>query len=326
MWLTLAILAYFSLALSSFLDKYILGGPLPSPKIYTFYTGFLSFSAMLIVPFGIFLSLGPLPYLQRIFPEGLGILFIPDISLILLSLGTGMIFLFALFVYFKGIYDFEISRIVPAVGGMAPIFTLILVYFFTFIPLELGFQKRILSPNEYLALAFLVMGSIILTLHRKKIATFESLKASMIASFLFSLDLILTKLVYTYLPFWTGFVWIRLGEFLGAIFFLFSFEVRTNIFRHEKGFGRKIIPLFVFTKGAGATGRVLQSGAIYLSPLVFLPIINALSGIQYVFLIILASIFFLKFPKILREEISKKVLVQKTLAVWLIVAGLFLLF
>lgn len=325
MWLTLAILAYFSLALASFLDKYILGGALPSSKIYTFYTGFLSSLAILIVPLGVFLSLGPLPFLQKIFPEGLGILFIPNLYLILLSFGTGIVFLLALFVYFKGICDFEVSRIVPSVGGMTPIFTLILVYLFTFIPLELGFQKRILSFNEYLALTFLIMGSVILTLHQKKFSTLGSLRISIIASFLFSLDLILTKLVYTFLPFWTGFIWIRLGEFSGAMFLLFFLEVRKNVFRHEKGFARKIAPLFILTKGAGAMGRVLQSGAIYLGPLVVLPIINALSGVQYVFLIILASFLFLKFPKILKEEISKKVLIQKTLAVWLVVAGLFLL-
>jgi len=39
----------------------------------------------------------------------------------------------------------------------------------------------------------------------------------------------------------------------------------------------------------------------------------------------LAILFFFKFPKILKEEISKKILLQKTIAIWLIVAGLVLL-
>lgn len=325
MWLTLVILAYFSIALASFLDKYILGGLLPSPKIYTFYTGILSILAILIIIFGIFLSLGPLPSLQKIFPEGLGIFFIPNLFLILLSLGTGIIFILALLTYFKGIYNFEVSRIGPAVGGLTPVFTLILVYLFAFIPLELGFQKKFLTPKEYLALICLILGSVVLTIHWKKLTSLKSLKISIIASFLFSLELILTKLVYTYLPFWTGFIWLRMGGFLGALLLLFSFEVRTKIFRHEKGFSQKLAPLFIFTKGAGAMGRALQSGAIYFSPLIFLPIINALSGIQYVFLIILATIFFFKFPKILKEEVSREVLVQKTLGIWLIAVGLFLL-
>ena len=96
MWLTLAILAYFSIALAAFLDKYILGGPLPSPKIYSFYTGLLSLSALLIVPFGVLLSLGPFPSLQTIFPESFEIFFIPSFPLIILSLVTGIIFLLSI--------------------------------------------------------------------------------------------------------------------------------------------------------------------------------------------------------------------------------------
>lgn len=325
MWFTLAILAYFSIALAAFLDKYILGGPLPSPKIYSFYIGLLSLSVLLIVPFGILLSLGPFPSLEIIFPEAFEIFFIPSFSLIILSLITGIIFLLALFFYYRGVYDFEISRIGPAVGGIVPLFTLALIYFFTFIPLNLGFQRQVLIPREYLALIFLVLGSIILTLHREKLATFKSLKISIIASFLFSLAFVLTKLVYTFLPFWTGFIWIKLGGFLGALFLLFSYEIRKGIFRHERGFGKKIALPFIFARGAGAMGGVLQNGAIFLAPMIFLPLINALTGIQYVFLIILATLLFFKFPQILKEEISKRVLLQKTLAVWLIVAGLALL-
>jgi len=325
MWLTLAISAYFFLALASFLDKYILGGALPSSKIYTFYTGILSLLAILIIIFGSFLSLNYFPLLQRFFPEGLGFLFIPELHLILLSLSTGIIFLLALLVYFKGVHGFEVSRIAPAVGGITPIFILILIYLFTITSLGTDFQKRILTPREYSALAFLILGSIILTLHREKLTTLKGLRIAIIASFLFSLEFVLTKIIYTRLPFWTGFIWIRAGEFLGAISLLFFSDVRNRIFRHGKGFGKKIAPSFILTKTSGALGRVLQSAAIYLSPLAFLPIINALNGIQYVFLIILATVFFFKFPKILKEEISKKVLVQKTLAVWLIVAGLFFL-
>lgn len=325
MWLILAISSYFFLALASFLDKYILGGPLPSSKIYTFYTGILSLLAIFIIIFGGFFSLNLLPILQKVFPEGLGFLFIPNLFLTLLSLATGSIFLLALLVYFKGIHSFEVSRLAPAVGGMTPIFILILIYFFTFIPLEADFQKIILTPKEYLALIFLILGSVILTLHREKLTTLKSFKIAIIASFLFGLEFVLTKIVYTYLPFWTGFIWIRAGGFLGAISLLLFFDVRTKVFRHGKGFAKKIAPSFIFTKISGATGRVLQNAAIYLSPLAFLPIINALNGIQYVFLIILATIFFFKFPRILKEEISKKVLVQKTLAIWLIMAGLFFL-
>ncbi|MCD6178159.1 hypothetical protein J7K03_02835 [bacterium] len=325
MWLILAILAYFFLALSAFFDKYILGGGLPSPKIYCFFAGVISVSALGIIPLGVLLSLGPFPALSKIFPDGFALFFIPAPELILLSFFAGISFLSGLLIYYKGVYKFEVSRIAPAVGAGVPIFTLLLVWIFTFFPFLNEFQYRALIAREYFALVFLVGGSVILSIHREKLATFQSIKISAIASLLFSLSFVLTKLVYSFLPFWTGFIWIRVGVFLGALSLLVYPEVRGSIKKPAKGFAKRVALPFLFAKASGAIGGVLQNGAIFLAPLVFLPIINALSGIQYVFLMILATLFFFKFPEILKEEVSKKVLVQKTIAVWLIVAGLFLL-
>ena len=325
MWLTLTILAYLFFALASFWDKYILGGPLPSPKIYSFYVGLLALSALLLIPIGVLISFGFLTPLETIFPEPLKVFLIPELSLIILALATGMIFLLALFAYYRAIRDFEISRVVPAVGGIIPLFTLGIIYFFVFIPLELGFQKLILGSRGYLALIFLILGSVILTLHREKLATLKSLKISFIAAFLFSLSYVLSKIVYSFLPFWPGFIWIRMGTFLGAMFFLAFSEVRAGIFNRAGIFRKKIALPFLFAKGAGGLGSIFQNRAIFLAPVIFLPIITALSGIQYVFLLILVTLLFFKFPKILEEEISKKVLFQKIIAILLIGTGLILL-
>ena len=109
------------------------------------------------------------------------------------------------------------------------------------------------------------------------------------------------------------------------MFFLAFHEVRNEVFAKKGIFKKKIAFTFLFTKMTGASGSILQNGAIFVAPAILIPIINALSGVQYVFLIILATLFFFKFPKILKEEISRRVLLQKTLAVWLIVTGLALL-
>jgi len=75
--------------------------------------------------------------------------------------------------------------------------------------------------------------------------------------------------------------------------------------------------------GAGAS--ILQNWAIFLAPLVYVAIINALQGINYAFLLVFIIFLSLKFPQILKEEISKKILLQKIIAILLISAGLFLL-
>lgn len=323
MWITLAILSYILLAVSAFLDKYILGGPLPSPKMYSFYTGAFSLAVLILVPIGSLVSFGLLSPLQRIFPDPSEVVFLPSFPLIILSFIAGSVFLFALYLYYKGVIEFEVSRIGPTVGAIIPLFTLGFIYLFTFFPLDLGFKKETLTFYNFLALAFLILGSIALSLQEKKGATLRSLKMSFLASLFFGLAFVLIKTVYNFLPFWTGFIWIRIGTFLAALVFFFSAEVRSKVFSGERSFAvKKVAYPFFFGKISGALATVLQNGAIFLAPAIFLPIINALSGIQYIFLIFLAFIFFFKFPHILKEEVSRKVIAQKTLAVWFIVMGL----
>jgi len=325
MWLTLAILGYFFNSLSIFLDKYLLGGSLPSPKIYAFYAGIFSLLILLIIPIGVLVSYGFLTPLEKIFPESLEIFLIPQFPLIVLTFFPGIIFILALLFYYQGIKDFEISRIGPAVGGIVPLFTLILISLFSFFPLNLGFEKQIIVFKEYLALLFLVLGTMILVFQKEKLATFKILKLSITASFLFSLSFVLSKIVYNFLPFWPAFIWMRMGDFIGAISLLIFSEVRHGIFFQKEISKEKIALPFIFAKGAGGLGSVLQNGAIFLAPIVFLPIINALAGVQYIFLMILAILFFFKFPKILKEEISKRVLFQKIISILLILIGLYFL-
>ena len=75
--------------------------------------------------------------------------------------------------------------------------------------------------------------------------------------------------------------------------------------------------------GAGAS--ILQNWAIFLAPLVYVAIINALQGINYAFLLVFIIFLSLKFPKILKEEVSREILFQKIIAILLIGGGLVLL-
>jgi len=53
-------------------------------------------------------------------------------------------------------------------------------------------------------------------------------------------------------------------------------------------------------------------------------IINALAGVQYAFLFILTTIISVYFPKIIKENITPRIIAQKLSAITLIAAGLFL--
>lgn len=297
-WLLVAILAYFFLAISFFGDKFLLTGGIPNPKVYSFYVGILSIFVIIFIPFGFFL---------------------PSLSQIFLSFFTGMLFIIGLYLYYSLIREFEVSRIAPAIGGMIPILTFFFVYIFSRGEVAFSFENII-------SFLLLTSGSVLIVIEKSKNIFGKSFIFSLGAAFYFALYFVLAKFVFTSLTFINGFIWIRFGGFLAALFFLFFKEVRSQAFNRPQGTGFKTTGIFIGNQIMGSSGAVLQNWAIALAPLVYVAFINALQGVQYGFLLIFTVLFSLKFPKILKEEISKKILFQKIIAILLISGGLILLF
>ena len=302
LWLFFAIFSYFLFAITTIIDKFLLNGPIPNPKIYSFYVGIFSIFALLLIPLGFS---------------------IPEPSQIFLSLGAGAISIFALYSLYCALWRFEPSRIIPALGGLLPIFTFCLSYII--------FQEKMIEYKGILAFLLLILGAILINLeipHRfsqKSGGGFKALKIVFVTAFLFSLFFILAKIVYTTEAFWSGFIWMRLGAFLAALFFLLSPEVKKEIFKHRNTFKKKTASIFLLNQGLGAGAFMSQNFAVFLVPFSLLAFVNALQGIQYIFILIFTIFLSLKIPHILKEKFSKRILFQKILAVFLIGLGLFLL-
>lgn len=296
-WLIIIISSYFLFALATLGDKYLLSGP-PNSKIYSFYVGILQILVLALIPFVGFSIPGLLP--------------------ILFCFLAGAMYIFAILGLFEGLKHFEASRIIPAIGGFLPLFTFGLTYFFS------G-GKEILEIKGMLSLVILVLGGIFINYNPEKKISFKSLQISAITAFLFSLSFISTKYVYLALPFWTGFIWIRVGVFLMALFLIFFGEVRKEIFSGAFSFNKKTAAFFLSFQGMGAGASILQNWAVALAGFAYLSIINALQGVQYAFLFILTLLIASKFPRILEEETSKRVIFQKVFSILLIGLGLIFL-
>jgi hypothetical protein len=134
----------------------------------------------------------------------------------------------------------------------------------------------------------------------------------------------MAKYVYLSQPFWSGLIWIRIGGFLTALGFLLSAEVRRQVFtkRTSPQKQKKTAIVFFGNQAVGASGNLLQSWAVALAPLAYVAVINALSGVQYAFLFIFSVIISLKFPAILREDVSRGIIIKKIIAIVLIGGGL----
>lgn len=183
-----------------------------------------------------------------------------------------------------------------------------------------------LSSVEVISFLSLVLGSILIVIEKAKNIFGKSFIFSIGAAFYFAIYFVLAKFVYDSISFINGFVWIRLGTFLAALFFLFFREVRKNIFALKpKELNFKTTGIFIGNQIMGSLGAILQNWAVALAPLVFVAFVNSLQGVQYVFLLIFTIIFSFKFPKILKEEVSRKIIFQKIIAILLIGGGLVLL-
>lgn len=314
-WLIVAIFAYLILAVVFLVDKYLLTSSIPNPRVYAFYVGTLGILILVLVPFVGF--------------------YVPEKSQIVLSLLAGAVFVYGLFWFYKTLQLFEASRVVPAIGGLAPLFTFGLIYLFSW-------GREVLSFLEITAFIFLIAGSVLITLQKEKLTNLKSLKFSVLTAFLLSLSFVLTKYVYLAQPFWNGFIWKTIGGFLTALCFFIIFpEIRKEIFRkftphricsgaERKRFPKGTAVVFLANQAAGAGAALLQNWAIFLAPLAYIAFINALQGIQYAFLLLFAA--FLSFTKPfwaeragLKEEISREIIFQKICAILLIGAGLALL-
>lgn len=298
LWLIVTISAYLILAIVSLVDKYLLVGPIPNPKVYTFYIGTLGILVLILTPFVGF--------------------YIPEFSQIILSLLAGAFFIYGIFWLNSALRLFEASRVIPAIGGILPIFTFLLIYIFSK-------GTKIFKTWEFLAFILLVLGSILITYEKAKKISLKSFKISVVAAFFFALSFVLAKYVYLVQPFWSGYLWIRIGGFLMAISFLFTKEVRNELFKLKINLPKKTAAIFLLNQAVGASANILQNWAIALAPLIGVAIINALQGVQYLFLLIFAFLLSLKFPQILKEEISRQILLQKIIAILLIAGGLALL-
>lgn len=298
-WLFIAIISYFILAIVFIVDKFLLSRTALRPLAYAFYVGILGgISSLFLIPFGF----SSMPLRQ-----------------VIISFIAGILFIFAILCFYKSVRLGEVSRITPIIGGAVPIFTFVLTYFF------LGER---LNFNQLIAFLFFVLGGIILVWPRKKIrlmsgeaktSLIKRLPLAILASLFFSGSYVLTKFIFMEQSFINGFVWIRLGGILGAVLLLFWPNAREAIFKTSKSIKLKTSGLLVANKTLSALAFILLSYAVYLGSVT---LVNALQGVQYVFLLVIAIFLSKKFPQIIREQISQGIIIKKIIAVLFICIGL----
>src|SRR3989338_8101549 len=136
-WLFAVIIGHLLNALSFVLDKMLLSKSISNPFAFTFYVGVLGTLVVVLIPFVDF--------------------FVPDATALGVDIVAGAAFSVALLFFFLALKSAEASRIVPFIGGAVPVFTLVL---------EVIFLDAQFSPNQLLAFAVLVCGTVLIAIDR----------------------------------------------------------------------------------------------------------------------------------------------------------------
>jgi len=318
-WLMIAITSYFINAGVYVADKFLLSKKIHSSITYAFYVGIWSIFNFCLLIFA--------PW-------------VPNFQELLVDLLAGGLFLITLIFLYKALHQSEATRVVPIVGALTPIFSFLFTYIF------LG---ETLSERKILAFLILIIGGVLISVKQTRFYVFKEvinkfkekfgevlgeihaeyrptkrlIVNSTASALLFSLYYVLIKYIYNTQPFIGGFVWSRLGSFIGVILILFMPVWRKNIIKHQKGQkSPKNLIFFLSVRLLAALAFILLNWAISLGNVA---LVNSLQGIQFLFLMLLVLFLSRYYPKILKEELEGGVLFQKIIGAVLISIGLYML-
>ena len=305
-WLAVALTAYLILAVVNLLDKFLVDNVMKSSRAYAFAACVLGAGIALVSPW--FLTWpGWLPFFHNLI--------------------NGFIFAAALWSLFSALRRGEVSRILVLVGGLTPVFTLIL---------SLLFLEESFSRGEIMGMLLILVGVFLIIFlpfskdlkskvgsvpNLKLAAFFQGMAIAALSALFYSVYFISTKEAYLGQPFFSAFIWTRLGAALAVMLFLLRsadrLAIKEAFLSSDRG-GKKF--LVVFNQSMGAAGFILQNYAVYLGSVV---IVNALQGVQYAFLLVISGAVSLLAPQLLKEDFSRRAVFQKSLAVAAIMAGLY---
>ncbi|MDP2918438.1 MAG: DMT family transporter [bacterium] len=293
MWLFFVITAHLLSAIVFVADKYILAREVKSPIVYAFYNGILSVFVFLL-----------LPYVAN-FPER---------WVIWPALASGVSFGLALIFFYRAILKNSTGRIIPLIGTLVPIFTFFLSHIFL---------AEKLSRNQFIAFYLLILGGILITAEQKRRNLFsrQGIVYGLLAAFLFAISFVMAKYTYEHAPFWTGFIWTRIGAIILALSIFLIPRYRRQIKSAPKRAGIKVGASYLAVRSFSAVSFILLNYAIAIASVA---IVNALQGVQYVFLMIIAIVLSKKLPALFASEFKDR-MAQRIIAIVLITFGLAIL-
>ena len=231
---------------------------------------------------------------------------------------AGASFTYGTLFLYRALKKHETSRVIPVVGGATPIFSFLIS--FIFLPEQL-------TASQLIAFVVLVAGTVLITYPFHPGHATHHIKPRMIgemllAAFLFACWGILSKRVFMETNFINGVIWVRIGAAAAGLLLLLGSTLRKEIAHGGKKLNVRMGGAIIGNKTLGAVAGLLLLYAIANgNP----TLVQALQGVQFVFLLGLVVALSHWLPRIFKEDLRPGLIAQKLISSIIIGFGVALL-
>lgn len=298
-WLIYAFSGPVLWALSTHIDKYLV-------ERY-----FKQGSVAVLMAFTAIIGALALPFVWLFQP---GVVALDHESMVVIA-ASGILYMSAIYLYLQALQTEEASTIAPFFQA-AGVFGLILGYF------VLGEQ---ISYSQIVGVLLVIAGSVILSLRFGQ-GTSHVKKQLVILMLFCTLAISLSSLIFKFFAiqdkFWTTTFWNFFGQaFFGVILMLVA-ENRRQFSEMVHANAGALLSVNIANELINLGGNLGVRYTLLLAPL---GVVQAISSTTSFFVLFFGIILSLFFPNLAREEISIGSLMQKIIAITLVIAGVLLI-
>ncbi len=295
-WILFALLAPFMWGLTNHLDKFIIDRRVNGMANYIFFSSFGTVILLILVL--IFKGLSPLPAFSIVLAMCLGI-----------ASNIGLLF------YAKAMQKDDASTVVP-LFQFIPVFVLIMGFVF------LG---EFLSNKVLLGFVLVFFGGWLVSIEAKLNKVFKLRRGfwfMILSSIFYSIGFVIARSLFSKFSFFEVYPYDLFGFLIPSILLLLHPKSRVKIFSALKSAKKSTFALFLTNDLIDITGNIFFRLAVSLAPAA---LVSVVLGVQPFFVLGVGLFLTLFFPKIIKESISKPILIKKLIGISIIFVGILLI-
>lgn len=294
LWVFLAISAHFVWAWVNIGDKYLVSHRIKNPYVYIVLLSLIGIISAILIPFIDF----QIPNFR---------------TFILLCLAAGANF-YGGFPYIKAMQWEEPTRI-NVWWNLIPLISLMLGWFL--------FDEQ-LNNIQLFSFFILLVGAFIGSFHARG-KSFRFSKAflyMLVACFSFSLYAIMFHEATSGVSIMSGFIWVHMLMAAFSFTIFISSTFRKHFVEELKGFSGQTVGFVIGISFIDKLGNLFNQWALTFSSAA---LVFAFEGSQVIFVFLIATVLSLFFPRIVKEEIDRRNIMLKIVAVACMVVGVVVL-